>query len=31
MEDMNLIMDYLVSEEKKKFKIEIFKNDEQIK
>lgn len=31
MEDMNLIMDYLVSEEKTKFKIEIFKTDEQIK
>ncbi|QAA80346.1 hypothetical protein EI546_00720 [Aequorivita sp. H23M31] len=31
MEDMNLIMDYLISEERNKFRIEIFKNDEQIK
>ena len=31
MENMKLIMDYLISEEKNKFKIEIFKNDEQIK
>lgn len=31
MEDMSLITDYLVTEEKNKFKIEIFKNDEQIK
>ncbi|QDW20587.1 hypothetical protein [Flavobacterium sp. KBS0721] len=31
MEDMNLIVDYLITEDLNYFKLEIFKNDEQIK